>query len=343
MAPLPLPPHFDPTRVGEVYRVPYEPRAQEARAWAREHGLDPASRDTRRVGLLLVDVQNTFCQPDGELFVAGRGGRGAVLDNVRLCEFVYRNLGRITRVVVTLDTHMAAQVFHPLFWVDAQGDPPAPYTVITAADVDAGRYRVNPELPSSLGLADGAEREAFARHYVGELARGGRFPLTVWPYHAMLGGIGHALVPAVEEAVFFQSVARSAPARFEVKGSHALTEHFSALRPEVESDHRQRRTGGLARDLVEELLGFDLLFVAGQAKSHCVAWTVEDLLREIRARDPRLARRVCLLEDCSSPVVVPGVVDWSDAAETAYARFAEAGMHRIRAGDVPESWPEPGA
>jgi nicotinamidase-related amidase len=59
-----------------------------------------------------------------------------------------------------------------------------------------------------------------------------------------------------------------------------------------------------------------------------VAWTVEDLLAEIQARDASLAERVVLLDDCSSPVVVSGVADFTDAAEEAYDRFAAAGMRR---------------
>jgi nicotinamidase-related amidase len=81
--------------------------------------------------------------------------------------------------------------------------------------------------------------------------------------------------------------------------------------------------------------------VAGEAKSHCVAWTVANLLAELRARDPRLADRIYLLEDCSSPVVVPGVVDFTEEADAAYARFAEAGMHRVRSTEAWEGWPGP--
>src|SRR5947209_14067505 len=110
MPELPLPPHFDPSMVGAVWRVPYELRAREAEAWAETHGLGPASDDAPRVCLLAVDVQNTFCVPDFELFVAGRSGTGAVDDNRRLCEFLYRNLGVITRVFPSLDTHHAMQV-----------------------------------------------------------------------------------------------------------------------------------------------------------------------------------------------------------------------------------------
>jgi hypothetical protein len=70
-----------------------------------------------------------------------------------------------------------------------------------------------------------------------------------------------------------------------------------------------------------------------------VAWTVEDLLAEIRRRDPRRASRIHLLDDGASPVVVPGVVDFTDPAEAAYARFAEAGMRRVLSTTPMDDWP----
>jgi nicotinamidase-related amidase len=155
----------------------------------------------------------------------------------------------------------------------------------------------------------------------------------IWPYHAQLGGIGHALVSLVEEAVFFHAIARRSPTRLEIKGRHPLTENYSVLRPEVTKDASGREIASANRELVEHLLGFDEILVAGEARSHCVAWTVADLLQEIEARDRSLARKVVLLDDCSSPVVVPGVVDFTDAAEAAYERFAAAGMRRVKSTD----------
>jgi nicotinamidase-related amidase len=81
---------------------------------------------------------------------------------------------------------------------------------------------------------------------------------------------------------------------------------------------------------IEQLQQYDRLFIAGQAKSHCVAWTVSDLLEDIALTDLELAKKVYLLEDCTSPVVVPGVVDHTDAADAAYERFAKAGMNIIK-------------
>jgi nicotinamidase-related amidase len=91
--------------------------------------------------------------------------------------------------------------------------------------------------------------------------------------------------------------------------------------------------------LVEKLLGFDAVVIAGQAKSHCVAWTIDDLLARAQGGDPRLAEKVYLLEDCTSPVVVPGVIDFTEEADAAFLRFSEAGMHVVRSTDPIDSWP----
>jgi nicotinamidase-related amidase len=334
----PIPPHFDGSRVGEVRRVPYGELAAEAAAFARDHDVQPASEDRTRVGLLAIDVQNTFCLPGFGLFVGGAGDAGPLGDCRRLCEFVYRNLGRLTCIVATLDTHTAMQVFHPLFLVNENGEHPPPMTPVRPEQVRSGEWKANPALAAQLGMTP-EQLDAHLEHYCGELERGGKYDLMIWPYHAMLGGIGHALVSAVEEAFFFHAITRQSPTRFETKGRSALTESYSALRPEVLIGSDGKPLGASNTELRDLLLAFDILVVAGQAKSHCVAWTVEDLLAEIGKIDPALARKVYLLDDCSSPVVVPGVADFSEAAESAFARFETAGMHRVRSIDPLQSWP----
>jgi nicotinamidase-related amidase len=338
MRELPVPAHFDPDRVGEVWRVPYEDRARDAPAWAEKHGLRPAAGDSFRVCILAVDVQNTFCVPDFELFVAGRSGSGAVDDSRRLCEFIYRNLGTITQIFPSLDTHQAMQVFHAIWLVDEQGNHPDPYALISHPGVEAGRWRVNRAVAEALGIGvDYAERHL--AHYTRQLAEGGKYDLTIWPYHALLGGIGHALVSAVEEAVFFHGVARYSQPQFQVKGDKPLTEHYSMLGPEVTEGPDGDRLGGMNTELIDRLLTFDAVVVAGQAKSHCLAWTIDDLLADDDARERRLAERTYLLEDCTSPVVVPGVVDYTDEADAAFERYADAGLHVVRSTEPIESWP----
>ncbi|MGF1482107.1 MAG: isochorismatase [Cyanophyceae cyanobacterium] len=337
MSQLPVPDFFDANRVDRVWRVPYQQRAAEAEAWAQQHHITPAASDRHRVGLLAIDVQNTFCLPDFELFVAGRSGRGAVDDNRRLCEFIYRHLGVITDIVVTLDTHTATQIFHAVFWVDDAGHHPPASTLIHLEDVQQRVWKPNPAVAASVTLSEQA-LEDYALHYVRRLTEDGRYPLTIWPYHAILGGISHALVAAVEEAVFFHNIARNSQTQFEQKGSNPLTENYSALQPEVLVGTDGRAIAHKNTALIDRLLAYDVLIVAGQAKSHCVAWTVEDLLTEIKSRDPKLAHQVYLLEDCSSPVVIGEAVDFTAQADAAFERFAHAGINIVRSSTAIADW-----
>ena len=335
---LPLPGHYSADRVGEVWRVEYESRFADAGEWAAAHQLEPAAHDRFRTCLLLVDCQNTFCTPGFELFVAGRSGSGALDDSRRICEFVYRNLASLTQIVATLDTHQAFQIFHAPFLVGPDGEHPAPFTLVSLDDVDSGRWRVDEQAAETLGVDLGYVQEHLLA-YARALAEGGKYDLTIWPFHAMLGGVGHALVSAVEEAVFFHTAARRSQPLFETKGQSALTEHYSALGPEVLTDADGEPLGVRNSALIERLLAFDAVIVAGQAKSHCVAWTVDDLMHDATVRERGLLDRLYLLEDCTSPVVVPGAVDYTDDAEAAFSRFADAGAHVVRSTEPMASWP----
>ncbi len=335
---LPIPTHFAAEHVGEVWKVPYQERAAEAEQWRRHHRFKVAARDKFRICLMLVDVQNTFCIPGYELFVSGKSGDGAVADNKRLCEFIYRNLGVITQICPTMDTHQAMQIFHSIFLINKKGEHPGPATLVSVSDIEKGVWRFNTELCEVLDL-EKKYAQSFLKYYVNRLKESGRYELTIWPYHAMLGGIGHALVSAVEEAVFFHSMARLNQPDYQVKGNNPLTENYSVLSPEVLEDHQGNPIAYRNTSFVQRLLKFDAVIIAGQAKSHCVAFTIDDLLKSIRMSDPELARRVYLLEDCMSPVVIPGVIDYSAEADSAFERFANEGMNIVRSTQPISEWP----
>ena len=320
---------FNPNQVKLVYRVAYQQRATEAEAWAKERNIKPASTDIKTVGLLLIDVQNTFCLPDFELFVSG-----AVEDNIRLCEFIYRNLGSITEIIATMDSHTAMQIFHPIFWVNNAGEHPEAATIINLADIQQGIWKVNPNVAYSLTDGDVNSLEQHALYYVTRLSNDGKYPLTIWPYHSMLGGIGHALVSAIEEAVFFHSIARQSQANFELKGNNPLTENYSVLSPEVLDSVDGKSIAQKNTGLIQKLLDFDKVIIAGQAKSHCVAWTIDNLLTEIKNIDIDLAQKIYLLEDCMSPVVIPEVIDFTSQADEAFQKFAAAGMNLVKSTDI---------
>jgi nicotinamidase-related amidase len=339
---LPLPQHYDPSMVGKVWKVSYEERAKDARAFAREHTIPPASKDAYKVCLIAIDVQNTFCTPGYELFVAGRSGTGAVDDTKRLCEFIYRNLHRISQISPTMDTHQAIQIFHSMFLVNADGEHPSPFTLVTEKDIRAGTWKFNPDVAENLNIhPDYGQRHLV--HYAEELAKRGKYDLTIWPFHAMLGGVGHALVSSFEEAMFFHSVTRFSQPDIIMKGNNPFTEHYSAVGPEVLTDADGKHIASKNTSFIEKLKTFDVIIIAGEAKSHCVAWTIEDLITFIGTEDESLARKVYLLEDCTSPVVIPDVIDYTEQADEAFKHFSEAfqdaGVHIVKSTDPIDEWP----
>jgi nicotinamidase-related amidase len=211
--------------------------------------------------------------------------------------------------------------------------------MISPEDLAQAKWQVNPAMVHSLQQPY-QRLVAYAQHYVNQLAQSGKYPLTVWPYHAMLGGIGHALVAAIEEACFFHSIARATQTRIELKGGNPLTENYSVLSPEVQIDEQGSQIAEKNTPLIQSLLAYDRIIVAGQAKSHCVAWTVADLLAEMHQQNSALAKQVYLLEDCTSPVVIPGVVDFSESADAAFAGFQAAGMHLVQSTTPIQTWPQ---
>ncbi len=340
--PLPIPDFYDPAQAREWSYRPDQPgiMARAAR-WRRQHGLRPAAEDERRVHLLVVDAQKDFCFPQGSLYVGGRSGAGALDDNDRLARFIYANLARITEITCTLDTHHPFQIFFPSFWVDREGAPLTPHRQIATADVRQGAVKPNPALAAWLADGDLAWLERQAAFYCSELERAGKYRLYLWPLHCLAGSEGHALAGVIHEARLFHAFARTARNGVELKGGHPLTENYSALSPEVLSSHDGRRLAERNVTLIETLLGADAVLIAGQAASHCVRSTVEDLLTEIERRDPRLADRVYLLRDCMSAVAVPDparpgtfLADFTSEAEAALDRFAAAGMHVVEAADL---------
>jgi nicotinamidase-related amidase len=335
---LPLPAHYDPKKVGQVWEPNYEDLAVAAPLWAKKHGIRPALSDKLRIAFMPIDMQNTFCTKGFELYVGGRSGNGAVDDVRRATEFLYREMRVITTIVPTLDTHRSRQIFHQTWLVDAKGNHPAPYTDIPVDDVISTKWTVSPAM---LGVVKGKSYswlQSALIDYCGQLKKNGKFMLTIWPYHGIFMGIGWCLASPLHEAAFFHELARETDTAAQIKGMNPLTENYSVLRPEVLFVNKEP-IAQKSTEFIKLLMAFDVLIIAGEAKSHCVAWTIDDLLSEIAAVDPSLAKKVYLLEDCTSPVVVPGVVDHTDAADAAFARFAKAGMNIVKSTDPIASWP----
>ncbi len=342
--PLPLPTFFDPANAG---RYDYSPNQQRlfaaAEDYRREHGVLPAASDKTTVHLLLIDVQKDFCFPSGSLYVAGRSGKGAVDDSRKLSEFLYRNLRHVTNITTTMDTHFAYQIFFPSFWIDKDERPLTAFREITADEVGRGEVRPAPMVAKWLCGGNYSWLVKQTMHYCAELEKAGKYRLFLWPPHCLLGSDGHALAGVLHEARLFHSFVRGAQSWVEVKGGNALTENYSVLRPEGMSRHDGAPLAQRNTLFLKTLLSSDVVVIAGQAASHCVKSSIDDLLGEILAQDPELAKKVYILTDCMSSVTVPDgkgglAADYTPQAESAFQRFADAGMHLVKSTDPIEAW-----
>lgn len=342
---LSLPAFFDPKNAESYgYRPDQQRLFSEAVDWRKSHQITPSARDERNIHLLLIDVQKDFCFPEGSLYVAGQNGRGALDDNRRTAEFMYRNLDLITNVTTTLDTHFAFQIFFPSFWLDKNDAPLTPFREITTDDIDRGDVRPNPAVATWLCNGNYPWLLKQARYYCAELENVGKYRLYLWPPHCILGSEGHALAGVLHEARMFHSFIRGAQSWVEVKGGNALTENYSVLRPEVLSRHDGQPLAQRNTAFLKTLLTADAVVIAGQAASHCVKSSIDDLLDEIVTQDKDIARKVYILSDCMSSVTVPDgkggfVADFTLQAEQALERFRDAGMHVVRSTDPVEAWP----
>ncbi len=343
---LPLPTFYDRANAGRYEYRPNQRRLfEESAAWRTMHRITGAGSDTSIIHLLLIDTQKDFCFPEGTLYVGGRSGTGAVEDNARTAEFIYHNLNQLTKITTTMDTHFAVQIFFASFWVDSSDAPLAPHTVITTEMVRSGKVKPSPMMAWFLCNGNYAWLEKQALFYCEELERQGKYTLYLWPEHTILGSDGHALVGVIHEARMFQSFVRGAQSWAEIKGGNALTENYSVFRPEVLMRHDGKALAQKNTGFVKTLVSSDMVIIGGQAASHCVKSSIDDLLDEILAADPALARKVYLLTDCMSSVVVPDgkggfFVDFTPQADAALARFASAGMHLVKSTDDMSTWPK---
>lgn len=321
-----------------------------AEKYRQVHGITPAANDRFKISLLLIDLQRDFCFPDGALWVAGRSGTGAIDDNRRLTDFIYRNLEVISEVTPTLDTHFPYQIFFPSFWLDEDDQPLQPHDQLTGEQRilrqgrEMGRAYVNPAVAPSVAGGNYGWLKDYAAHYCRTLEQEGKYLLYIWPEHCLLGSDGHALAGVVQEARMFHAFVRQTQSKAEVKGGNPLTENYSVFSPEVLTAHDGRAIGQKSGRFISRLLASDAVVIAGQAASHCVKSSIDHLLDEIQAKDPELAKKVYILSDCTSSVTVPDgqgglAVDFTDQTEQALERYESGGMNLVSSTVAIEEWP----
>lgn len=235
----------------------------------------------KKIHLLIVDPQQDFCSPSGSLFVPG-----ADKDMQRLTKFIKRVGSKLDDIHVTMDCHRVMDVAHPGWWKDSAGNHPKPFTVISRADVQAGIWTTS--VPSFYKRA---------LEYVTALEKGGKYPLCVWPEHCLIGGSGNNVYPELHAALVDWERESIANIDYVTKGVNPFTEHYSGVKAEVTDP--EDPTTQINIGFIQTLQDTDILLIAGEASSHCVANTIRDVAANAT---PEFAQKMVLLRDATSPV-----------------------------------------
>lgn len=254
--------------------------------------------------LLIIDAQYDFCNPEGALYV-----QGANADMIRLAKWIKSNRSKINHISVTLDNHPVNDISHPSFWHDKKGNFPNPYTPISSRDIHDGKWTPRFFLKE-------------ATHYVESLETQGEFGHFIWPYHCLIGSRGAAIDEHIMDALIEWTV----DGKFYhpvIKGTNPLTEHFGIFRANIPIAGQAETQ--LNHDLINTLNQFQHVFLAGEAKSHCIANSLKQAIEEA----PELARKFVILEDCMSDV--SGL---SHLGTPIFNRAREMGIPFVKSTDV---------
>jgi nicotinamidase/pyrazinamidase len=251
----------------------------------------------QKIHLLAIDPQNDFCdipvesQPFNPMALFERitpalPVPGAHDDMLRLAALIDRLGSKLYDIHVTMDSHNPIDIAHPTWWRNAKGDAPAPFTLISAADVRNGVWCARNPLA-----------QAYSLKYVESLEANARYVLVIWPEHCLIGTWGNNIHPAVAHSLNAWARRGLDVVDYVTKGSNSYTEHYSAVQAEVPDSNDPSTM--LNSRLIKTLSEADIILVAGEALSHCVASTVRDIADNFGEEN---IKKLILLTDCSSSV-----------------------------------------
>lgn len=327
-----MPTFYDPSKIGTMFKPDLAAAVEAGRKYAKDHNIPAAALDRSGQNILtLIDMQVDFINPPNSNYPGSLAVPGAVDDVRRVCEFIIRNVGHIDHIVASLDTHHLFQPFHPYNWEAGsrpaagyvEGDNPRPFTIITLQDVQNNVWRPT-RMPKR------------AREMLHRLETEGKKNLCIWPLHCERGVPGQALDPMLMMVIHFHAACRNVQYTLTPKGMSPSSEHYGILWAEVQfSDDESTQ---LNTPIVGRWDRADRIYFAGEARTHCVQATLDQVASMYMQRSPELLQKLFVLDDCMSnvpDVVVNGqVVAPFNAITTArFAELAKMGFNFIKSTD----------
>lgn len=287
--------------------------------------------------LEFVDA-GTFDPNAYEEVVSGRlSVPGAILDTMRGIEFDIRNMQYISAHALSIDTHgIEPSVFDTARYVARydytfpvnnpddpdevpytvrRGEHPRDYTAVTAEMIWHKEKNAN-----GLWWPVLDQDENF--DYGQKLKEKRGTPIVTWPRHCTRFTPGQSIDQAVWACIVLHALLRRIEPLIFMKGLTRKSEYYGILGPEViiaGDTNAQMNLPGL-----QLYTQFDIIIIDGQAGSHCVLRTVQQLFEYIMEKAPDQISKLIVVKDGVS--CIPG---YETETEAAYIEMEKRGLRRM--------------
>lgn len=259
--------------------------------------------DVQNANILIIDPQVDFHE-GGNLAVFG-----ATADSERISKFIEKNANKLKKIYVSLDTHTKNHIGHPGYWesVEDKSEPSA-WTVFSFENdkIMGTMGTVKKEYtPKNKELLD------WTKEYVKTIKRYGKGPALIWPTHCLEYSSGHDVTEVLKKVLNSDSVKDKV--EYHIKGQNEATEMYSIFKAEIpveneindgnkteyySGDHELKDSSKIKTNtdkedgaylnttfneaLYEELTKYNSpILICGEALSHCVNWSLRDLVNKI--------------------------------------------------------------
>ena len=253
--------------------------------------------------LLIIDPQNSFCNP-GDAAGKNRGSlyvEGADEDMKRLAKWIEKNKQKLDFIAITLDNHHLNDIAHPDYWANPDGKAPEPFTQITVKDIEEKKWLPLFEPEKTI-------------EYLIKLEENGEYTHLIWPVHCLIGSEGAAIYQPLMDAIENWAKLGTYYATVQ-KGAYPFSEHFGAFKAQIPDP--QIPATQLNENLIATLNNHDTIYLSGEAKSHCVANTLKQIIEDA----PQLLKKIIILEDTMS-----NVTGFEILADPIYQKAKELGV-----------------
>lgn len=254
------------------------------------------------MNILIIDAQNDFHE-GGNL-----GVKGAKADSKRIGTFLKKNKNDINTIFISLDTHTKNHIGFPGFWeiIDNDQSRIDEYTTFYVDhDIILGKYqnKIRQFEPKNKKLLK------WTKEYIKELPSYGKGNALIWPYHCIEKTYGHKLYEPLKTII---DAYDKNNVEYHIKGQNEATEMYSIFKAEIptvnvtklnkdkyyskininisnssliENPEKLKEVylntqfnNKLYKSLTKD--GLPIL-ICGQALSHCVNWSLRDLVNKL--------------------------------------------------------------